>query len=84
MSIPVPTFVRLEYWSPGSETWWVGHKGINLMDPQGYVNGCMENNRKKREADERRDALHRTPVIITRAVDTQTGEIYYPEGADLL
>ena len=83
MSIPKPTFVRLEYWAPGSETWWVGHKGINLMDPQAYVEGALENIRKQREAKERK-GLNPGPVVMVRAVDVDTGEIFEPEGAELL
>jgi hypothetical protein len=89
VSIPVPTFVRLEYWNPGQGDWWVGHRGMNLMDPQAYVDGCLENNRNKRAADERKrakqgDWVKVSPVIIARAVNVETGEVYYPEGADLL
>lgn len=32
-----PVFVRIEYWSPLSADWEVGHAGINLMDPATYV-----------------------------------------------
>jgi hypothetical protein len=34
-----PTFCRVEYWSPIAADWWVGHSGLNLMDPQKYIDG---------------------------------------------
>jgi hypothetical protein len=42
VTIPVPTFVRIEYWSPIAADWWVGHAGINLMDPEDYVTGVTD------------------------------------------
>lgn len=33
-----PCFVRIEYWNHLTESWQVGHAGINLMDPAAYVN----------------------------------------------
>ena len=39
MSIPVPEFVRIEYWSAARADWWVGHAGINLLNPQKYIDG---------------------------------------------
>lgn len=32
-----PTFCRIEYWSPIAAEWWVGHGGINLINPQKYI-----------------------------------------------
>ena len=78
-----PIFVRLEYWSPTGERWWVGHKGVNLMDPQGYVQGAVENNRARRAQQERLGHKIEPPMVM-RAVDVETGDIYYPEGGDLL
>lgn len=39
MTIPVPVFVQIQYWSPIAADWWVGHAGINLIDPQKYIEG---------------------------------------------
>ena len=33
----MPTFVRVEYWSASRSDWKTGHYGINLMDPETYV-----------------------------------------------
>lgn len=35
--VPVPTFCRLEYWSPATQKWSVGHAGIALLHPRRYV-----------------------------------------------
>lgn len=83
MSIPQPTFVKLQYFAVESGEWWTGHNGINLMDPQAYVDGALENNRKQREAKERK-GLDPGPVIMARAIVVDTGEEIYPEGGDLL
>lgn len=37
-----PTLVRMEYWNETERCWRVGHSGINLMDPQKYVDKMME------------------------------------------
>lgn len=37
MTFDVPAFVRIEYWSPVKADWWVGHAGLNLMNPEKYV-----------------------------------------------
>lgn len=46
MSIPRPTFVRIEYHN--QHGWWTGHAGMNLMDPRAYVEGCVANGRMTR------------------------------------
>lgn len=67
MTYPVPTFVRIEYWSAERQDWSVGHHGTNLMNPQKYVQKVMDGGK-----------------AIPRAIDVDTGEVFYPEGADLL
>ena len=42
MTFDVPTFVRIEYWSSARADWWVGHAGINLMNPEKYVTGVTD------------------------------------------
>lgn len=42
MTIPVPTFVAVEYWSAERAEWWVGHAGLNLMNPEKYVTGVTQ------------------------------------------
>lgn len=37
MTFDVPTFCRIEYWSPTTQDWTVGHAGTNLLNPQRYV-----------------------------------------------
>lgn len=37
MTYPVPEFVRIEYWSATKGDWVKGHAGLNLLDPQKYV-----------------------------------------------
>lgn len=32
-----PTLVRIEYWNPLTQQWEVGHSGINLMNPEVYI-----------------------------------------------
>lgn len=66
MAIPVPTLVRIEYWSPGASDWSVGHASMNLLDPAKYVQKLLARN------------------IIARAIDKETGQIFYGEGGDLL
>ena len=39
MTFQVPVFVRIEYWSPIAADWWVGHAGINLLNPEEYIKG---------------------------------------------
>ena len=41
-----PTFCRVEYWSDTALDWYVGHAGINLMNPALYAKklgqrGCL-------------------------------------------
>lgn len=43
MSTPAPDLYRIEYLTPNG--WEVGHAGIALLDPQGYVDRLLE--RKK-------------------------------------
>jgi hypothetical protein len=40
-----PTFCRIEYWSPLAADWWVGHAGLNLMNPEKYVTKVTERGR---------------------------------------
>lgn len=42
MTFDVPEFVRVEYWSPTRAEWWVGHAGLNLMNPEKYVTGVTD------------------------------------------
>ena len=44
MSIPVPTLVRLEYWSVGAGDWSVAHASMNLLDPGKYVQKLLARN----------------------------------------
>lgn len=37
MGIPVPTLVRIEYWSPTRADWVVGHASWNLLNPALYI-----------------------------------------------
>ena len=43
MTYPVPEFVRIEYWNHAKGDWVKGHAGINLMDPQKYVQKVTDN-----------------------------------------
>ena len=83
MTIPVPTFVRIEYWNPDRADWVVGHAGMNLLNPQRYVEQVLQNSRRKSEEAERKGGVVK-PVIIARAIDKDTDIIYQPEEADLL
>lgn len=69
MSIPVPEFCRVEYWSPAKTDWTVGHAGINLMNPEKYVTGVTK----------RGDHIARAVVVDTGREIYPTGY-----GADLL
>lgn len=40
MTAPTPTLVRLEYLTP--DGWVCGHAGINLLDPQRYVDRLLD------------------------------------------
>lgn len=42
MTFDAPAFVRIEYWSSARADWWVGHAGINLMNPEKYVTGVTD------------------------------------------
>ncbi len=46
-----PTFVQIEYWSPLKGTWYVGHAGINLMNPALYVQKLAKNGTLARAVD---------------------------------
>lgn len=46
-----PTFVRLEYWHHLTQSWEVGHHGINLMDPAKYVDKLAKNGTMARAVD---------------------------------
>lgn len=68
-------FVRIEYWSPIAADWWVGHKGVEMADPEAYIKGLNARNRAPKPP----------PVkMIARAVVIDTGEIIYGDGGDLL
>jgi len=69
VTIPVPEFVRIEYWSVTRADWWVGHAGLNLMNPEKYVTGVTK----------RGDMIARAVVVDTGEVIYPTGY-----GADLL
>lgn len=77
MTIPVPTFCRIEYWNGEAGEWYVGHAGTNLMDPEKYAAklGQTERNRKG-------DIVKRGVIARVIAVDTE--QEFYSQGADLL
>lgn len=33
----MPIFTQIDYWSPLTSSWEVGHAGINLLNPEAYV-----------------------------------------------
>lgn len=66
--IPVPTLVRIEYWSPTRADWVVGHASWNLLNPTLYVQKLAK----------------RDPAVIGRAVEIDTGKIHYGPGGELL
>jgi len=68
VSIPVPEFVRVEYWSAEKADWSVGHAGLNLMNPEKYVTKVTE-----------RGTIARAVVVDTGQEIYPTGY-----GADLL
>lgn len=72
-----PTFVRIEYFNPNTAEWQRGHAGINLMNPAAYI-------AKLGKPQRNRQGVMTKPGAVARAVDPDTGEIEYTEGADLL
>lgn len=65
----MPTLVRIEHLTPRGE-WVVDHAGVNLLDPQAYVERIAERRMTRCIGlDDRLQA---------------TGHIYEIEGADLL
>ena len=44
----MPTFVRLEQWNPRTREWVVNHAGLNLLDPQRYVERYAQNGKTAR------------------------------------
>lgn len=47
----MPTFVRLEEWSPRKKEWVVMHNGINLLHPDKYVERYANNGKTARAID---------------------------------
>ena len=70
MTLDVPTFVRIEYWSHAHHDWTVGHAGLNLMNPARYVQKLAE-----------RGTIARAVELDD---ENQPGEIVYGPGGDLL
>lgn len=64
----MPEFVRIEYWNTAKGDWVTGHAGINLMDPQKYVQKVTDNGK----------AIARAVVVDTGEV------MYPKGGWDLL
>lgn len=77
MTIPVPTFCRIEYWNAEVGEWHVGHAGTNLMDPEKYATKLGQTQRN-------RQGVITKNGTIARVIDVDAGIEYYTEGADLL
>lgn len=56
-----PTFVRVEYLTPNG--WVKGHAGINLLDPQRYVERLRANNKFGRALELNEEDLTPTGVV---------------------
>jgi len=68
VTIPVPTFCRIEYWNSAAADWSVGHAGANLMNPATYVQKLAK----------------RGTIARIVAIDTEEVFYFTGEGADLL
>jgi len=69
VTIERPTYVRIEYWSAEKADWWVGHGGMQLMNPEKYITGVTDKGK----------IIARAVVVDTGEVIYPTGY-----GADLL
>lgn len=64
MPYDVPEFVRIEYWNPAKNDWVKGHAGLNLMNPQKYVQKVTDSGK----------AIARAVVVDTGVVILPAGD----------